>query len=156
MIQNGRLYQQSQPISVPFTNKQLQIVTHTFRNKLKPGEREEWTLTVSGLDRNPAEMVATLYDASLDTFDPLNWPASFYQLYSPHFYGWQSGSFTARSSSPLFYRYQPEPVVPVRRYDALLWLENNAGTPIGRFARGGGIQSMAMAAAPDAGQSRCG
>ena len=120
MVQNGRLYQKSQTITVPFTNKQLTIETETFRSKLKPGEREEWTLRVSGLDKDPAELVATLYDASLDTFVPLNWPTSFYSAYSPVFYNWRSGCFDVQSSSPLFYRYRPEPAVPLLKYDRLM------------------------------------
>ncbi|CAN5316555.1 hypothetical protein BH09BAC4_BH09BAC4_02340 [soil metagenome] len=125
LIQNGRLYQKSQTVTVPFTNKQLAIETQTFRTKLKPGEREEWTLTIKGLEKNPAEMVATLYDASLDAFDRLDWPTSIYQPYSPMFYGWQSGSFNAQSTNALFYRYQPEKPVPIRQYDQLGWF----GTP---------------------------
>ena len=120
MVQNGRLYQKSQTITVPFTNKLLTIETETFRTKLKPGEREEWTLRVKGLDKTPAELVATLYDASLDTFVPLNWPTSFYSTYSPIFYGWRSGCFDVQSSLALFYRYRPEPAVPARKYDQLL------------------------------------
>jgi uncharacterized protein YfaS (alpha-2-macroglobulin family) len=122
MVQNGRLYQKSQTITVPFTNKQLTIETQTFRNKLKPGDREEWTLLVKGLDKTPAEMVATLYDASLDTFASLNWPTSIYQAYFPIFYNWRSSSFGIQNTNPLFYRYRPEPAVPVRQYDKLGWL----------------------------------
>lgn len=125
MIQNGRLYQESQLVTVPFTNKQLTIETKTFRNKLKPGEREEWTLAIQGLDKKPAELVATLYDASLDAFDRLDWPTSFYQPYQTNFYGWQTNSFNAQGSSALFYRYRPEPLVPVRRYDELKWFREN-------------------------------
>ncbi len=133
MIQNGRLYQKSQTVTVPFTNKELRIETRTFRNKLKPGEREEWTLTVSNLAKAPAEMVATLYDASLDAFDQLNWPTSIYQPYSPVFYGWHSGSFGVQQSNTLFYRYRPEPPVPMREYDRLT---GGQGGQIVRF-RGG-------------------
>ncbi|GAB3770692.1 hypothetical protein GCM10028818_08500 [Spirosoma horti] len=122
MIQNGRLYQKSQTITVPFTNKQLTIETKTFRNKLKPGEREEWTLAIRGLDKKPAELVATLYDASLDAFDRLDWPTSFYQSYQPNFYGWQTSSFNVLGSNALFYRYRPEPPALGRRYDKLGWL----------------------------------
>lgn len=122
MIQNGRLYQKSQLITVPFTNKKLQIETQTFRNKLKPGEREKWTLTISGLDNQPAEMVATLYDASLDAFDRLDWPTEFYQTYSPIFYGWQSAGFNAKSSVAVSYRYRTEPPAPARQYDQLGWM----------------------------------
>ncbi|GAB4042557.1 hypothetical protein GCM10028774_55160 [Spirosoma jeollabukense] len=132
MIQNGRLYQKSQTVTVPFTNKQLAIETQTFRTKLKPGEREEWTLTIKGLEKTPAEMVATLYDASLDAFDRLDWPTSIYQPYSPMFYGWQSGSFNAQSTNALFYRYQPEKPVSIRQYDQLGWF----GMPTDGGARG--------------------
>ncbi|UFH55194.1 alpha-2-macroglobulin [Spirosoma sp. KNUC1025] len=125
MIQNGRLYQKSQIIMVPFTNKQLTIETKTFRSKLKPGEREEWTLTVSGLDKVPAEMVATLYDASLDIFDRLEWPTSLYQPYSPIFYGFRSGGFSIKSGNSLFYTYKPEPTLPTRRYDQLASIRRN-------------------------------
>ncbi|WP_420149817.1 alpha-2-macroglobulin family protein [Spirosoma sp.] len=119
MIQNGRVYQISQTVTVPMTNKQLTIETQTFRNKLKPGEREEWTLTVKGLDKTPAEMVATLYDASLDMFDKLDWPTSIYLPYSPIFYGWRYGSFGIQAGNVLFYNYKPEPAIPARRYDQL-------------------------------------
>jgi len=122
MVQNGRLYQKSQTITVPFTNKQLTIETETFRNKLKPGAREEWTLRVKGLDKTPAELVATLYDSSLDTFVPLNWPTSVYGTYSTAFYGWRSGCFDVQSSQAIFYRYRPELAVPERQYDQLGWL----------------------------------
>ncbi len=119
MVQNGRLYQKSQGITVPFTNKQLTIETKTFRTKLKPGEREEWTLTIGGLDKNPAELVATLYDASLDAFGQLDWPTDVYQAYSPMFYGWQSESFSGHMSNALFYTYRPGPAVTLRKYDQL-------------------------------------
>lgn len=122
MVQDGRLYQKTQPITVPFTNKQLTINTQTFRDKLKPGQQEEWTLTIAGLDKKPAEMVATLYDASLDMFDRLDWQTSVYQGYYPIFYGWQSGSFNAQYSNALFYQYRPQPQFQPLRYDQLSWL----------------------------------
>lgn len=121
MVQNGRLYEQSQLISVPFTNKQLTIETETFRDKLKPGAREEWTLRIKGLDKLPAELIATLYDASLDTFVPLAWPTSIYQPYSLLYYVLRTSSFGITSSNLLFYRYRPEAAVPTRQYDQLDW-----------------------------------
>ncbi|MBD2702531.1 alpha-2-macroglobulin [Spirosoma sp. BT702] len=169
MVQNGRLYQKSQTITVPFTNKQLTIDTKTFRSKLKPGDREEWTLTVKGLDKTSAELVTTMYDASLDAFTELNWPTSFYTTYSPFFYGWRSGGFGIQSGNSLFYRYQPEPSVPVRQYDQLAVNANGSGIRIrgrgapravtggvakkgrGNYAADGDMApGMAMAAAPEA------
>ncbi|GAB2599356.1 alpha-2-macroglobulin family protein [Spirosoma areae] len=152
MVQNGRLYQKSQPITVPFTNKQLTIETKTFRTKLKPGEREEWTLTVNGLGKQPAELVATLYDASLDVFDKLDWPTEFYQPYSPSFYGWQTRSFSAQLSNSLLYRYRPEAAVPIRKYDQLTGGQRGSIVRIrGRRDMTGSVAKMSMsrsAAAP--------
>ena len=122
MVQNGRLYQQSQIVTVPFTNKQLRIETQTFRSKLKPGQKEEWTLTIAGLNKTSAELVATLYDASLDAFDVLNWPESFYNPYYSILGNWQSGCFDVQSSIRLNDRYQPDLSVPTRQYDQLGWM----------------------------------
>ncbi|GAB4015669.1 alpha-2-macroglobulin family protein [Spirosoma koreense] len=121
MVQNGRMYQKSQTITVPFTNKQLTIETQTLRDKLKPGSREEWTLRVSGLAKTSAELVATLYDASLDAFDRLAWPTSFYQPYMPFFVNWYSGSFSVQPGYVFFYKPQPEIAAPTRQYDQLNW-----------------------------------
>lgn len=147
MIQNGRLYQKSQLITVPFTNKELQVATKTFRTKLKPGEREEWTLTIRGLEKQSAEVVATLYDASLDSFDRLNWPTSFYQTYSLGFYNWQSSSFNTQGSSAIAFRYRPEPNLPVRRYDELIGRREELAILYNyQMRRGSGGAVVAMAA----------
>ncbi|GAB4045673.1 alpha-2-macroglobulin family protein [Spirosoma litoris] len=157
MVQNGRMYQKSQTINVPFSNKELQIETQTFRTKLKPGEREEWTLKIGGLDKAPAELVATLYDASLDVFNRLDWPTSFYQLYSPGFNEWQSSSFGIQSANTLFYRTKPEPSVPIRNYDRLTGGLRGQGMDLqylgrpyatGMSIRGGAMAKMSVAAAP--------
>jgi len=59
-------------INVPWTNKELQVEWMTFRSKLTPGQKEQWKLKLSGprSDKVAAEMVAALYDASLDAFRP--------------------------------------------------------------------------------------
>jgi uncharacterized protein YfaS (alpha-2-macroglobulin family) len=80
MVKDNRLYHETAVIRVPYTNKQLDIQFETFRDKLQPGQTEQWKIKVSGkkADRVMAEMVATLYDASLDAFRPHSWYASFY------------------------------------------------------------------------------
>src|SRR5699024_6754695 len=57
-------------VEVPRANRSLNITTKTFRNKLKPGQNETWELTVSGPDKDKvlAEMLAGMYDSSLDQF----------------------------------------------------------------------------------------
>jgi len=90
-IKNNRLYTHDETIIVPFTNKMLDIKFETFRNKLQPGEKEQWKLRVTGKDgeKAAAEMVATLYDASLDAFVKHSFDFSIYPYYSPSLY-WNS------------------------------------------------------------------
>ena len=75
MMHNQRLYERNVYVSVPFTNKKLDVAFTTFRNKLLPGEQEKWTLSVRNKqgEKEAAEVVATLYDASLDFFTPHTW-----------------------------------------------------------------------------------
>jgi uncharacterized protein YfaS (alpha-2-macroglobulin family) len=76
-VRNYRLHSHSIPISVPWTNKDIIVETSTFRDKLQPGQREEWTLTVKGRsrDRIAAEVLASMYDASLDAIYSQGWPS---------------------------------------------------------------------------------
>lgn len=126
MVQQGRFYSETQAISVPFTNKELTVETQTFRDKLKPGQLEEWTLKISGpaKDKVLAEMVATLYDASLDQFMTHNWPGDIYENYAGGYDGWRSGCFDVSQTQRLFYNYQPEPTLLQRHYDRLIDLLN--------------------------------
>lgn len=57
-------------INVPEQHPLLQISTGTFRNKLRPGEKEQWSFTIKGKDTDKvsAEVLASMYDASLDQF----------------------------------------------------------------------------------------
>lgn len=67
-VKDGRLYSHNAQIMKPAPEKKLQLKWTTFRDKLRPGQQEEWKLTVLYPDGRPAEaeMLATMYDASLD------------------------------------------------------------------------------------------
>jgi len=75
-VRENRAYIAQRVIDVPWTNQQLHVTWGTFRSKLRPGEPETWQATITGPDQHAAaaEMVATLYDASLDQFDRHAWP----------------------------------------------------------------------------------
>ncbi len=77
IVQN-RCYVTRRRIEVPWTDKKLTIRYGQFRDRLKPGQREEWMLRIEGPDGGPApaEVVATLYDASLEAFATHHWPHS--------------------------------------------------------------------------------
>ena len=62
-------------VDVPWTNKDLTVKWEHFVSKLEPGKKETFTAVVTGPDakRAVAEMVAALYDASLDAYLPHDW-----------------------------------------------------------------------------------
>ncbi len=85
-IKNSRQFSQSVVVVVPYSNKKLDLNFSTFRNKLLPGSDEEWVMTVKNKygEKEQAELLATLYDASLDA---LYTPNSYYMDIYETFYG---------------------------------------------------------------------
>ncbi len=70
----------SRPVSVPWKNKEFDLKWEHFTSKLMPGQKETWSLSISGkqsAEKAVAELVATLYDESLDAFAPHRWPNGF-------------------------------------------------------------------------------
>lgn len=67
-VRNDDLHEGNQNFHLGWDNKKLQIDYATFRDKLRPGVPEQWTLTVKNADGSPvhAAALASMYDASLD------------------------------------------------------------------------------------------
>ena len=82
-VHNNRFDQATQTLVVPWTNKQLSLEWETFRSELEPGSGDTWRVTIKGpeSDAVSSEMVATLYDASLDLFRPNSYGLSLYPTY---------------------------------------------------------------------------
>ena len=99
-VKNNQVYQGTESIDIPWSNKELAIKYSTFRNKLLPGETEKFTLKIEGTkgESVAAEMLASIYDESLDQFKPHQWtPWNIWpQLYAN--LQWQSIGFEAISS----------------------------------------------------------
>jgi hypothetical protein len=74
-VKNGKCYTHSAQIGRPLPDKHLTLAWTTFRDRLKPGQQEEWTLTVKDCNGNPvdAQLMATLYDQSLDMLQTHSW-----------------------------------------------------------------------------------
>lgn len=87
VVKHNRFFSDTRTINVPFSHKDLKVETMTFRNKLYPGQDEEWKIKISGpkTDEFAAEMVAGMYDASLDAFLPHDWNFDIYPRYT--YYG---------------------------------------------------------------------
>jgi uncharacterized protein YfaS (alpha-2-macroglobulin family) len=122
---NNRMYSKTENIRVPYTNKKLNVQFETFRDKLKPGEQEQWRIkiTAANADKAMAEMVASLYDASLDAFRVHNWNATFFNSFYSRL-RWQSlngfGSYRFREYDINWNNYRYKDVTwPV--YPELNW-----------------------------------
>ena len=74
-VKEGRCYTHSTTIQRPMPNKKLKLEWATFRDRLTPGQKEEWTLTIKDCDGKPvdANLMATLYDQSLDQLAKHQW-----------------------------------------------------------------------------------
>lgn len=69
-------YLHSITIQRPMPDKQLQLKWETFRDRLTPGQQEEWKLKIespTGEKVTDASLLATLYDKSLDQIQSHNW-----------------------------------------------------------------------------------
>lgn len=98
-IKDNRFYTFEKLIKVPFDNKKLSLSWKTFRDKTLPGQRESWQLNLKDHTGKPAsaQLVASLYDASLDAILPHAWQFNVWRhkaLYS---------SFTAHNDFSLAY-----------------------------------------------------
>ena len=78
-VRENRAYLNQAVAEVSWSNKQLTLKWERFRSKLMPGQKETWTAVVTGPDARAAsaEMVACLYDASLDQYQRHDWPRGF-------------------------------------------------------------------------------
>ena len=121
-IKNNRNYTSVKNINVPWTNKDLKFEYSTFRDKLKPGQEEEWRIKISGnkKDKVAAEMVAAMYDASLDQFAPNFWNLSMYPTQSTNRY-LRSGNFGTTYSQLFARNWHQGGVLVNRSYRSLDW-----------------------------------
>ena len=86
MVRENRAYLTSHQVEVPWSNKSLTVQWEHFVSKLEPAQKETWTAVITGPDAEKAvaEMVATLYDQSLDAYLPHDWPSGLDVFYISH------------------------------------------------------------------------
>ena len=154
-IRDGRLYTHSQEITVPWTNKQIAFEYMTFRDKLLPGQNEGWRLKLKDHTggKVTAEVLASMYDASLDAFRSNQWSASVYGKV-PRSRGWLNYNFAPIASLyqidvPGYAGYYPE-----RRFDAFNWYGYYSGYYGGRYLMSDAMALPVMMAKESAGSSR--
>ena len=77
-VKEGVMYKHTATIAKPVPDMNLEMEWVTFRDRLTPGQSEEWKLKIKTPEGKPAkaQLLATLYDQSLDQILPHNWAFS--------------------------------------------------------------------------------
>ncbi len=144
-VYENRTYHNSSIIRVPYTNRKLDIEFETFRNKLYPGQKEEWRIKIKGHkgEKIAVEFLASMYDASLDQFTSRNWDFNILDYY----YGnndFSAQGFGTQNAQNIFnsYKYYPNPSFSRPH---LNWFDFNTYV---RYYQYKGMKSKAVETAP--------
>ncbi len=135
MVRNGVFMESMQQIFIQDADKQLEVKFLSFRDKLDPGQKETWKLKISSKAGNAqmAELVATLYDASLEQFRQMDW-----EYYNGDFqyyqYRWASRLSEKAHGYPLWFLTMKSSFlgVPTRGYQNLDYRGYEYGDQINR------------------------
>jgi uncharacterized protein YfaS (alpha-2-macroglobulin family) len=149
-IQHNRVYSGNENFSIPWTNKDVQITYNTFRDKLLPGANEKWSVKISGNkgEKVAAEMLVSMYDASLDQFKPHNWNTL--NIW-PNLYNnvaWQENGFVQVNSEEYNQLERQYFSLDQKSYDGLLGTYSWSGYD-GYGIRDRAVFKSAMPAAPN-------
>jgi uncharacterized protein YfaS (alpha-2-macroglobulin family) len=157
-IKENRAYVANTKIDVPWSNKELSIEWGSHRSELEPGSSETWTLKIIGnkKDKVAAEVLAGMYDASLDAFGEHRWrlPFLFPYHYARPVSPAQPG-FAASGSRTINTVFLPPIVGYEKSYDRLI--EIGSGRYFGEvmYSMSAGVsEDRAMAAPAPAGNAR--
>lgn len=128
-VKDNRSFSMTEMINVPWSDKQLDVTVAAHRDKLLPGAKEEWKVNIKGYKgaKVAAEMVASMYDASLDEFRQHDWyvPAIYPTMQQLRYWNLKDGfndvgSINRYDKTPL-----SRPAVEPFSYDYLNWLDNS-------------------------------
>jgi len=163
MVRENRAYMNTRKIEVPWSNKKLTVEWEHFVSMLAPAAKETWTAIVRGPDaeKTAAEMVATLYDASLDAFQNHAWQNNFNVFYQDHsnmglsfqnslqplqnlHYGWRVDS---QDGSLTYWHYSNQIIQNLWGY------QFNRRSSRGRMMFGGAVAEGGISSAPMAAHS---
>lgn len=102
-VKDGKVTTHSATINAPLPEKSLKMEWTTFRDRLLPGQQETWTLRVRNADGSPAkaQLLSTLYDASLDPLARHQWSFNPYKpnYLSPKDWRYEHNELSSSTSS---------------------------------------------------------
>lgn len=121
-VKHNRFYAVNKTIAVPWTNKDLKIEYATFRDKTLPGSEEKWKVKITGYKKEQvaAEMLASMYDASLDQFKFHRWdkPSIWPYYYSK--INWNSSQSFSKVVSNQKWKQVSQSLNLLKSYDRLI------------------------------------
>ncbi|MCF6402362.1 MG2 domain-containing protein [Chitinophaga filiformis] len=124
-VKDNRIYTLAETVNVPWSNKQLDVTIASHRDKLLPGEKEKWQVKIKGYkgEQVAAEMVASMFDASLDEFRRQDWsvPSVLPQLDAFRFWVAEDNFKKTMSMNRDGITRKSRPEVPSFSYDQLNW-----------------------------------
>jgi len=124
-VKHNRFFSFTRSVAVPWTNKELTISYETFRDKTLPGSNEQWKVKISGYkgDKVAAELLTSMYDASLDQFKPHNWIKPDLFPVNTISNGWMAAGFSQVSSWKKVWQEQEWKSYD-KQYDELIGFNN--------------------------------
>lgn len=124
-VKDNRFFSTKFTVDVPRDNKKLDITFDTYREKTLPGSRETWNVKIAGYkgEKLAAEMLASMYDQSLDQFMPHSWaPMNIWPVYSS-FNNWQGDQNFSFINSFDFSFNPPSKEIKNQTFDQFVYLE---------------------------------
>lgn len=123
MVSEGRVYLERHHIDVPLDNKKLNINLSTLRNNMRPGDTESWSFNITNNKGNTvrAEVLASMYDASLDKIRMHKWNFNPYHLTVPSVYWFTGSNFSSNSGRNYNFKEGKYISVKSRSFDQLNW-----------------------------------
>ena len=122
-VHSDRIIQYNRNVVVPYSNKKLKLELGTYRDKVAPNSEEKWTLTISSDkgDAMVAELLAGMYDQSLDQFKKRDWNLNLYHINRSQLKWDLNQSFNAISSRSYSKQRKEHAIAPKRYHPQLNW-----------------------------------
>ncbi len=151
-VRDFQLLRFTQTVVVPYDHKELKVEFSTFRDRLRPGAKETFRVTVKGsraesVERGAAEVLAYMYDRSLDAFAPHTPPTPISLFTQRTAFGWTRSTLGAGQVMWIWNDRFPEvPEAPDLIPVQLKVLDGyGIGGPGGKGRGGGRAMPMAVA-----------
>ncbi len=137
-VRENRLFSGSETLEIPWSEKELTLSFETFRDKLLPGQDETWRIKITGnkKEKVAAELVATMYDASLEQFRQHDVQRIFFPTFSNYSAQFQSDDiFGISQGQTHLFKNEEFGRGGERNFRALNWFEFYFGRRMYAMAR---------------------